>query len=379
MDKTAQAAKAVRFIEKVRTETLSFNEYNNHDLVHGLPGIALFHSDAQKLFFREDSEEYLYNFKKSFCLNGLPRRGLFHGVEGAIWSLDHILNTGTKELGQLYSSNDAQLQSYIDQSHFLTFDLVSGLAGMLVYAFDRQNVEPNENLAASILSRLNDLSTSQNERIFWKTHRYMYPNLNEYMKGYDTWTDIGVAHGTPGVLATICKLNQILPSTAIQSQIQKISEWIVENRQLNLGSRYPYFVEEPGRSRLAWCYGDLSVALSLSLASEIINQEELRVFATDLALNAFSNNCLGQNANDISLCHGSAGLAMISHCLEKRLGEPKFNFFTQYWIEKTLDGLDSTVRDDSFGLIEGKVGVASALLKLMFSVSISSDRLMLLH
>ena len=63
---------------------------------------------------------------------------------------------------------------------------------------------------------------------------------------------------------------------------------------------------------MAWCYGDLGIAIALYHANQILNNEEVEREYIELLHKSLKRKDKSISmVEDISVCHGSFGLALI--------------------------------------------------------------------
>ncbi len=136
----------------------------------------------------------------------------------------------------------------------------------------------------------------------------------------------------------------------------------------------------PAKSRLGWCYGDLTIALTLARAGKLLQRQSYIELAQAIALHAASRDAVDAQIHDHGLCHGSSGLALIFKLLYRELRLPQLlvaathwqNFYLQQFLQQGPSALykwvgdiaagDRKKRAEDFGLLEGYAGVGLSLL-----------------
>lgn len=133
-------------------------------------------------------------------------------------------------------------------------------------------------------------------------------------------------------------------------------------------------------SRLAWCYGDLGVAVALWQAAKIMENEDWKRKALEVFIYSIKRkNVENTKVIDAGICHGSAGVAMIFLYMYKETKNEIFKYASDYWIDRTIeysmmfkDGLsgyktlsvyqERIVWVDSYNLLEGIAGIGFVLM-----------------
>jgi lantibiotic biosynthesis protein len=119
---------------------------------------------------------------------------------------------------------------------------------------------------------------------------------------------------------------------------------LFSGRDTSLLSYFPSVTEETSKlsksSRLAWCYGDLGVAISLWHAGKTLNNAIFVNEAIEIIENSTKridiDECM---VWDAGLCHGSAGVAHIYRQFYHNTGIESFSKASDYWNNITINNL----------------------------------------
>jgi lantibiotic modifying enzyme len=148
------------------------------------------------------------------------------------------------------------------------------------------------------------------------------------------------------------------------------------------------------KGRLAWCYGDLGVAVTLWRAGITLNREDIKIFADKVLIDTTQRKNLNQNfIVDAGLCHGTAGIAHIYNRMYNYTKVERYKETSLYWIKQTLkmakhhDGLAGFkvwrpidlggIQNDP-GLLEGVAGIGLALISAVYRIEPKWDECLLL-
>ncbi len=152
-------------------------------------------------------------------------------------------------------------------------------------------------------------------------------------------------------------------------------------------------MEEPYSSRLAWCYGDLGIAVALWRASKALCRKDWEDEAKAILRHASQRRDLKENAViDACFCHGTSGIAHVFNRMWRETGMPECRDAAEYWINQTLsmarfeDGLagyktwqgDKRGFQNEYGLLEGIAGIGLALLSFLSDEDPTWDECLLL-
>jgi hypothetical protein len=233
------------------------------------------------------------------------------------------------------------------------YDLMYGYGGKLVY-FDRvDSVKFKSQWNESVQNLLALTLTDSKELVWWKAVEKDYVNL-------------GLAHGMPSILLLLLrayKLNTKSDTGAFLEQtINKAVNYILAHQLSQASSLYPALIiqgEPMIASRLAWCYGDLSIAFTLVVLGKQLNNQYYLDQGLKAALLCASRNLddsgvhwiESQEAFDVGWCHGTSGIAHLFHQLSLLVPEtPQFNIAYEYWLELTVDNLEKKLKSYTSGV-----------------------------
>jgi hypothetical protein len=302
---------------------------------------------------------------------------LFSGLAGVAWSteqVNRILYPGSRE--DYNGDTDALLLEFLELLPWKgTFDLCHGLAGFAVHALERMPRPSAARLLLRILDHLEHLAVPQVEGFAWPTGPLQLPAHYRDQSPHGH-VDLGAAHGNPGVLAVLAAMDAwgLAPGRTrrlLEGGWAALKHWAASSdRSAGLPAWVP---SAAGRSRIAWCYGDLGAAVALLDVDGPM--------ALSFARRAAARPLEASGVLDSGLCHGSAGAAHFFHCLHQRTGDPSCAAAARAYRTLLLDACDP---DSPFagltaylpdpldpprgrwrtapGLLEGAAGAGLALL-----------------
>ncbi|MBV8200613.1 MAG: lanthionine synthetase C family protein, partial [Acidobacteria bacterium] len=342
--------------------------------------------------------------------------GLYSGFSGTAWVLEHLTGRllevpapGEDDPGEEVA---AALASYLEHSPWLEdYDLISGLAGLGVWAVERAPRSRGEEAVQSVTRRLGELAERRDGGITWLTppERML---ASEAIRNPQGLYNLGVAHGVPGVIGVLGEMVAagLAPEEARELLAGAVA-WLL--RQVrpagsagSAGSagRFGYSVtpgagEAPPPARLAWCYGDPGIAAALLVAARAAGEPEWERQAVATAEAAAARPRDDGGVMDGGLCHGAAGLAHLYNRIFQATGEPAFKTEALAWLERLMalrqpgEGIagwrawrpigDLTVPEPVLGwvtdpgLLTGATGIGLALLGAISPVEPAWDRILL--
>jgi len=243
-----------------------------------------------------------------------------------------------------------------------------------------------------IFEELNKSAKDFNER------GYAWISSNSFTK--QTGYNLSLSHGISSIIYFLSNLylksddkektyNLLSKAiTYLESNIQPydkigsyFSSWAMDN-------------DETEKSRLAWCYGDMGIAISLWQAGNNTNTQKWKDLAEEIMLHsATRRDIISEHVNDSGLCHGSAGLGLIFARMYNYTDRLEFKDAANYWLNVTLefanneDGIAGykTYRTKDYGgyikdtsFLEGVSGVGLFLISTISEIEPVWDTTILL-
>ncbi|HSK81629.1 MAG TPA: lanthionine synthetase C family protein [Thermoanaerobaculia bacterium] len=268
---------------------------------------------------------------------------LYGGFSGVAWTLEHLRGRvfedeeGGEDPGEEVA---AAILEYLGHTPWvMDYDLISGLVGFGVYALERGARRGGPECLAKVMARLSEIAVREPEGITWHTPAHLVGpvNVERYPEGN---FNVGVAHGVPGVIGFLGEACAAGVEEARPLLSGAVSWLLRQKLPEGAGSVFPYSVApgvEPGPSRLAWCYGDLGITLSLLLAARAVGQEDWEREALALGRACAARTLEASGTVDAGVCHGMAGNAHLFNRLAQATGDPLFAEAARTWFLRTLD------------------------------------------
>lgn len=397
-----------RLIVKLEEISNCLNENNDMNgsqgVLAGEPGIALFlfyySKFTQNETFSNLGLEILEKSVKTINL-GYNLSSFCSGISGTAWVFDHLESNHFLDI-----NNDAFL---IDLEYFLYEDMIKDIKsgnydflhnslGIAYYFLKRyhntKSIELRNTYIGYIENFITELclvSESDENSMRWKTKF----NNNEG----DIVYNLSLSHGISSIINFLTRLGGIEKlSVLVKDLIYKSVNFILKhyNNGSNSISLFPCIVKENENlnfnTRLAWCYGDLGIGLSLWKASKFLEDNKLEDFSINL-LKQTSKRKDKSNAqvNDAGLCHGSFGNAQIFMYLYRQTSILEFYESAEFWIEDGLDRLQHenshaghkkfTIDGwkDELSLLEGIAGIGLSIMAYLNEEFSSWDECLMIN
>jgi lantibiotic biosynthesis protein len=379
----------------------------------GTPG-RLAEALAAALFFDYVSRSFPTEFDRKICevyldhaiditSNSTITPALYGGYVGTAWVVQHLaerLNgTAENEMSDIENGLldvDKALLDFLATSPWNhSYDLIGGLVGFGVYGRKRIQRESGRSIVEIVVEQLVELAEPHDVGLAWFTPPSLVPpsQIDIAPNGY---FNLGLAHGIPGV---ICFLADAMDCGIATKQATRLLDgalnWLlVQRNPAGSNSLFPSFVipnSLPTASRLAWCYGDVGIAIALLRAARLAQRRDWESQAIAIGLSASRRtDVISAGVVDAPLCHGSSGLAHIFNRLWQATAYRPFETATRYWINDTVRryrsfgdvrGLMSIHLGQSelgAGILTGYCGVGLALASSISKIAPDWDGLMLL-
>lgn len=314
-----------------------------------------------------------------------------NGIAGFLWTLENLSE---------HKYIDIDLHDFIDTATPLMVDFMmdkmeNGEYDFLHGALGIANYFVNKTDAASL-----KIIRSFNEKLF--SHGLSDDDKTmHYISGVNknnAWlpvVNLSLSHGMASIMYYLqrCLQNKLLATAETENVLKKIIAYYLKNQ--NDISHYPnYFPSwidkaDPIRdSRLAWCYGDLGIGLTLLLSSAILNDPQLKKYSIAVLKKTVSRlDPLKENIKEGGICHGSSGLVKLYRNLYRSTGLVEFDTAANHWLKQTIElathpdgyaGFKTYNTEIGFhnncGLLEGVGGIGLVFLEELMNKPLSWEK-----
>lgn len=368
-----------------------YEKYKNFGFFSGTGGLALYNY----LKFKQTGHQYFLSKSLDIFDYGLKRllenetiyTGFIEGISGYLWFYNRY---SIYEYYEIPISILKKVKSILKQQFKLNiaindWDYMYGNIGICLNDIG-ENPLFEFNLSKKLFQFLSD-KKQLNDQGYW------------FSKQYPEWINFSLAHGIPSVLMFIkyCHTSNI--EKLETKELLKLSTAYIlskANKQQNYYSIFPSYIMENGDappSRLAWCYGDISIAHCLFEISNLLNDKKLRENSLEIALKTCERKSVKTTLIDSpTFCHGSIGLGYIYFKLYKGTGIDEFKEAMEHWLKVTMrfsifeDGIagfkdfdrHNKVWTNNIGILEGVIGIYLSLATITGKFNSEWDRCLLL-
>lgn len=325
-------------------------------------------------WIRKDTDTQYADSCLEYYLDNVPLTQMHYsycsGLSGVLVGLNHL---NTHQFAEISLTNVLPaLNNYIVRLLKLDIhnhDFMHGAIGLGIMGSVLKCKEIHNVLLSELFQRM-----IVDEDTMWLTFKVF--NEPQYIE------NISMSHGMSSVVSYLSMLSVTEGpyKTKVQVVLKKCINYLKSQLFPNyqeIGSYFPYtsLKDSICKSRLAWCYGDLGVALAIFNAGLLANEKDWK----DLAIQILSDSTQRLNTPDNSVvdacfCHGSAGISQIYNRLYLETQMDQFNIASEYWVNETLkyskhpDGLagyktatgNSSVTE--YSLLEGIAGIGLSIL-----------------
>lgn len=325
------------------------------------------------------------------------RPDLYSGFVGMAWALEHLRGwLVDDEEDDPGAEAAAAVEAVVRQSPWTReYDLICGLVGIGVYALERLPRPGGLECLRHVADRLRELALQQDEGVAWLTPPARVRARTRESKYPEGFFNLGVSHGVPGVIAWLAETHAA--GLEVRPLLDQAVSWMLRQKlPPESEAVFPNGVApgtSPSPSRLAWCYGDPGVAVTLMNAARRTGNPAWEHEARAV-LRAAAARRHEPPQFDAGLCHGSAGLAHLFNRMFQATGEPSAREAAIHWVERTLglrrpgEGVAGFVAwsiDENHekvwkgepGLQVGAAGIGLALLAAAAPIEPGWDRVLL--
>lgn len=365
MRKDILEKKLVQIHEVLKTK----HEKENHlGVLAGLSGIALFQFYYSKYLDTETNADIGVDIISN-CIEkvntGYSYSTFCNGIAGLGWVLDHLEQENFIEINAddlLSNIDDFLFQTMVKDFNKKDYDYLHGGLGYALYFLQRFKStnsktlkEKYEAILFKVINFIEILSEEEGNKIKWIS----VINTKTGEKG----CNLSLSHGMSSIIGILTKLHEQEPfkkqtETLLKGAVNYILSLKTKNDN-NL-SLFPNTISEKAstinyNSRVAWCYGDLGIALKLWFAAKTLNNKALKATAISIFKHAaFRVKQEDTKVIDAGICHGSYGNAQIFYRMYKETSVKEFNDAANFWIE---DGLNKAIYKDGYAGYKQYTGI----------------------
>lgn len=374
----------------------NFSFKNDFGVLSGNLGIAIYYFYYSLYFENEKYADLGINILKYTFenINKVNSSTFSDGYSGIGWCIEHLVKEGfveseTSEI-LMFFDNPLKKEMLHNVENGL-YDFISGALGEGMYFISRsRNSNAKKYLNKLIIGLYNSGIKDYNCGLKW--HTIINPKLNL------TGCNLGLSHGLSSIIAFCNKLMENkIHIDGVKKVLEGAVNYILCQKEVSESrlSIFPNFIIEnlkKDNSRLAWCYGDLGIGITLWRASRILKDKDLEMFSIKVLINTTKRKNLKINSvSDSIFCHGTSGIAHIYNRMYNYTLIKDFKLASIYWFDETLkmakfqDGyagyktyVGNNQWSNNLGMLEGVTGVGLALISAVSDIEPKWDECLLL-
>ncbi len=384
-----------QIISDLSKETIQYLDLKKgKSLFNGTSGAALMLAHGGLYF---ENPEYI-GYAKSIMNDAIANFDAdistsFWGISGIGWLIQHFYELRIiekKEIALLDELDDYLFETlHNDDPNF--YDLLNGYLGKGMYFLKRYPHNKNRKALDRIFQFIQESVVVNEVGISW---RYGRTERSTYQYS------LGLCHGVPSILSFLCKLSVVnIEKEKGHHLIRQGVHWLLSKKNTSKEniSAFPDllpFIDEPN-SRLAWCYGDLGIAVALFRIGQVLEDKEIYAEAMQIAIRTASRKLVHSEVYqddlnvDLGFCHGLSGIVHLYHRMYQVSGNTLFDQCKNYWLKLLLHSqkqnpqlpnvrgftfrtVDEVISDrakpnwkESYNILEGSAGMTLVLLSLI--------------
>lgn len=386
-------------LENIYTILKNRTSNSNLGLMGGNLGISIFFFYYKRyLNTKSKTYEEIETLEEIFEVinNGYSFSKFANGLSGFVWSLMHLLDNN-------FISKETDfgldiLRPYLAQEMFADvnkgyYDYLHGALGLALSLSKYKQLYNCNSYLSDFLDVLFKKGIYDGKSIKWKSKL----TLEQDIFGYN----LSLSHGMSSIIGVLLLFikNGILKEKSIRI-IKPAIKYIIKHASSNDNtlSVFPNMIIDNEKneyiSRLAWCYGDLGIGITLWRAGNVLKWDEIKDFGEKIVLRSIIRKNLKENyVVDGGLCHGTVGIAHIYNRMFHYTGKKEFKESALFWIEETLkmakyeNGLAGYMAwrtpkygglQNEYGLLEGIAGIGLVLISVISDIEPKWDECLLL-
>ncbi len=385
--------------------TCNLDKCTEIGLLSGKMGVALFFYYYSMYF-----KEYTVKNKGSFlleeiceCINtGFNIPTFCSGISGIGWGMDILNEEGLEDIDTNYLFSD--MKQYVSDSLNFFFkknkyDFLHGYLGVGFFLLNRLNYPNSSDMQSFYIKKLEEVIAKLNTTaVILENQAYWVISKEEKE---ESEINLSLSHGMASIINFLSRVNS---SPYFKGQVvtllNKACRFLISIKHIPKSEDSYYgnhiFLDkfEKKNSRLAWCYGDLGIGISLWHAAISINDKNL--FKEAMLILKHSANRRDTSSTlvkDGGLCHGAFGVMHIFDFLYKKTGVKDFKNASEFWLltgletgyhENGLSGFLSWNPDENgiwkveVDILDGISGIGLAIISYLFPKELKWNKCLLI-
>jgi len=314
------------------------------------------------------------------------------GITGLNWILNFISENGQIDSNYFSEVKDDLHSMIMDIPRHNNFtrnlDFLHGMTGIIHYLIDYGNNKKSQQIILEYLRYIDSCKIKS---------KFGYYVTFESLQDKSTHIDYGLAHGLASVIQVLSRIY----AKGIEVNLSKklvtgFVEFMLNNKNNpdSCFSHFPTSFEKiNNNTRLAWCYGDLGIAMAIRQAGVNLNNKEWIRRAEEFFLH--STKRISKESTllyEPMLCHGSSGLAVMYNRIYRDTKNKLYKDQSDYWFKQTLDfsvnkgeykGYRKYLHDENkwevdYTFLEGSTGVALSYLTFLSQEDLGWEKSLLI-
>lgn len=389
-EKNSVAAKSIlKDIIDIGKLSRDFSKVSLHD---NNIAIDILLSYASKYYSSKELKECaILNIEKQFeSAEFKGNYGLITGYTGLFWVVYHLNNIGIfKSDKQSSSLFNNRISTILHVEEALNYDYFNGYLGLAIALFENHKID-NTNSFNEIINKISSIAIYEKKFIKWEDHMSK-PSFN--LTENDSCINLGFAHGMSGIIVILSKIYLRTQNKDCLKLITNSVNWLLSQEKENT---FPELTinNNPhvalSKTRLGWCYGDLSVGYAIYLTGLLINNQKYIDHGIRIALNTTIKIGTLGNLVDHTLCHGNIGIAHMYNRLYQYTKIVKFKEQAIYWYQLTFEQTSLSINNIKIStwydtkseaqgsFLTGLTGIGLSILSATSNIEPAWDRCLLL-
>ena len=272
---------------------------------------------------------------------------------------------------------EQHMMAEIGEGHY---DYLHGALGYVLYFLNGPAAGKTE-LLASVMTELDRIAIKEADgSIKWRS-------VLDEDKGLEGF-NLSLSHGLASIMIILSKIMSLGIEVDLCKKLLLGSYKYLRKQQLKgpgFASVYPSWalesLDEPSNSRMAWCYGDLGIAMACHTVGRTMNDRAIARHGDELLLSSCARKEPElNNVHDAGICHGAAGIALIYNAVYQKMPNDQIKEAAGHWLDECLKmdihkngiaGYSAWYHPQyggwvkTPGLLEGAAGIGLALMSFL--------------
>lgn len=359
-------------------------DYSNISLFGGVTGVIYYCFSSKNESLKDKGYDLLNNLLANILDNKVSRYPYANGICGVLFLLNYLkdLDHLDDDIEDFVRPIEEHIIKVIIERDYLidNKDFLYGVLGYLHYFSSKPINKFNEDILRQLIDGLSRHSIREDDKMYVTNNFYNKEKITFSSDSTKRIEDVkavnfGLAHGNLALGLTLLNVLMKYPNIPnVRSMVRELADIYIENYNpdnINTSNTlFPNLKIENQKTiynsmPLAWCYGDLSIALFLNRVYQEMAIDKYKDLSLVTLNHHITKNSIGTQNIDLFYCHGYAGAVAQYESLYELIKDEKLKEEAKKWYKELELKLENQLINTELNiLLSGKLDLLDGVLSI---------------